>query len=179
VTFSGDKLLGGPQAGLIAGKKDLIDKIKKNPLFRMVRCDKSTIAALTAVLQLYLDPDKVVDRVPVLKMMALKEDELSTRALNLEKQIIASLGSKCETQIIDESDEVGGGSLPGVILKGKAVALSAPCIGANELQARLRKSRIPVICRINKDKILLNIRTVEKKDYPVIVNSLSEILGQI
>lgn len=176
VTFSGDKLLGGPQAGIIAGKKDLIDKIKKNPLARMVRCDKTTIAAMAAVLSLYMDSDKVIDKIPVLKMMALKEDELSANALEFEKLINAALGSKCKTEIVDDLDEVGGGSLPGVILNGKAVALTALELGANEIQVQLRKAKTPIISRINKDRILLNVRTLEKKDYQVIVEALVRVL---
>jgi L-seryl-tRNA(Ser) seleniumtransferase len=176
VTFSGDKLLGGPQAGIIAGKRELIDKIKKNPLARMVRCDKTTIAAMVAVLSLYMDLDKVVDHIPVLKMIALKEDELETNALELEKLINAALGNKCKTEIVDDLDEVGGGSLPGVILKGKAVALIAPESSVNEIQAQLRKAKTPIICRINKDRILLNVRTLEKKDYMVIVEALVRVL---
>lgn len=176
VTFSGDKLLGGPQAGIIVGKKDLIDKIKKNPLARMLRCDKITIAALAAVLSLYKDSSKVAENIPVLKMMALKEDELSANALELEKLINAALGSRCKTEIVDDLDEVGGGSLPGVILKGKAVALTALESSVNEIQAQLRKTKTPVICRINKDRILLNVRTLEKKDYPVIAEALVRVL---
>lgn len=177
VTFSGDKLLGGPQAGIIAGKKDLIDQIKRNPLARMVRCDKTTIASMAAVLSLYLDPDKVVENIPVLSMMALKEDELSVNALELENLINTALEGKCTTEIVEDLDEIGGGSLPGVILKGKSVALTALVMGVNEIQAQLRKAKTPVICRINRDRILLNVRTIEKKDYSVIVEALVRVLG--
>ena len=177
VTFSGDKLLGGPQAGIIAGKKELIDKIRKNPLARMVRCDKTTIAALAAVFNLYLHTEKVVEKVPVLKMMALKEEELSANALELEKLINAALGGKCKTEVIDDLDEVGGGSLPGVILKGKALALTFPEREVNEIQAQLRNSKTPVIGRINKDRFLLNLRTLNSKDYRVIAEALAAVLG--
>lgn len=177
VTFSGDKLLGGLQAGIIAGKREWIDKIKKNPLARMVRCDKTTIAATEAVLSLYRDPDKVVENIPVLKMMALKEDELSEKAQELEKLINVALGNKCKTRVVDDLDEVGGGSLPGVILNGKAVALIVPKLDVIEIQAQLRKSKTPIISRISKDRILFNLRTLEKKDYPIIVEALTRILG--
>lgn len=176
VTFSGDKLLGGPQAGIIAGKKDLIDKIKKNPLTRMVRCDKTTIAAMAAVLSLYMNLDKVVEYIPILKMMALKEDELSTNAIELEKLINTSLEGRFKTDIVDDLDEVGGGSLPGVILNGKAVALTSPNLSVNEIQAQLRRAQIPIICRINKERVLLNVRTIEKSNYPVIVEALDKVL---
>jgi len=177
VTFSGDKLLGGPQAGIIAGKKELVDKIKINPLTRMVRCDKTTIAAMVAVLRLYMAPDKVVQNIPVLKMMALKEDELLANALELNKLINSVIGDKCKTEIVDDFDEVGGGSLPGVILNGKAVALTVPKSDVNEIRAQLRKSKIPIISRISKDRILLNLRTLERTDYPVIVEALARVLG--
>lgn len=177
VTFSGDKLLGGPQAGIIAGKKELIERIRENPLSRMLRCDKTTIAALAAVLNLYTDTDTVVDSIPVLRMMAMKEEELLRNAMELQKSINDSLRNKCKVEVIEDYDEVGGGSLPGVVLKGKAVALTASGMEANELQARLRGEKYPVVCRINKDRVLLNVRTLERRDYPVIVESLVRILG--
>ena len=177
VTFSGDKLLGGPQAGIIAGKKELVDKIKRNPLTRMVRCDKTTISAMAAVLSLYMDPVRVVQNIPALKMMALKEDELLVNAIELNKLINSALGNKCNTEIVDDLDEVGGGSLPSVILKGKAVALTVFELNVNEIQSRLRKARTPIIGRISKDRFLLNLRTLERKDYPVIVEALARILG--
>jgi L-seryl-tRNA(Ser) seleniumtransferase len=132
---------------------------------------------MAAVLSLYLDPEKVVENIPVLKMMALKEEELSEKAFELERLINTALESKCKTEIIDDLDEIGGGSLPGVILKGKAVALTAPMLGVNEIQTQLRKAKTPVICRINMGRILLNVRTLEKKDYPVIVEALVSVLG--
>ena len=177
VTFSGDKLLGGPQAGIIVGKKELIDKLKKNPLTRMLRCDKLTLAALTSVINLYTDIDKVVDKIPVIKMMSLKENELLLQTTELENMIKANLGENYNTEIVDDFDEVGGGSLPGVILKGKAVAITNENIGVNELQEKLRKSEIPIICRINKDRVLLNVRTLEKSDFNIIINALKEIIG--
>lgn len=176
ITFSGDKLLGGPQAGIIAGKKALIDRIKKNPLTRMVRCDKTTIASMAAVLKLYMNPDKVVESIPVLKMMALKEKELSDKALALENELNSALKSRCKVEIVDDIDEIGGGSLPGVILNGKAVALTSVNMGANEIQAGLRKAKIPVICRIHKDMVLLNVRTLDENDYSLIVEALEGVL---
>ncbi|QGU94071.1 L-seryl-tRNA(Sec) selenium transferase [Clostridium bovifaecis] len=178
VTFSGDKLLGGPQAGIIAGKKDLIDKIKKNPLTRMLRCDKLTIAALTAVLELYMDLDKAAHKVPALRMMALTEEELIYKANDLKELISKSLKDKCIVEVIDDLDEVGGGSLPSVTLNGKAIALEAVSMGVNTLQEKLRGAEIPIICRINKGKIILNLRTIKDKDFHVIVETLLGILGE-
>jgi len=131
---------------------------------------------MEAVLSLYMDLDKVVENIPVLSMMALKEDELLANAMELESFINIALKSKCKTEIVDESDEIGGGSLPGVLLNGKAVALTSPELGVNEIQTQLRKAKIPIICRINRDRILLNVRTLEKKDYPIIVEALAKVL---
>lgn len=178
VTFSGDKLLGGPQAGIIAGKKELIDRIKKNPFTRMLRCDKLTIAALTAVLELYIDLDKVAYKIPALRMMALNEEELIRKANELKELINKALNDKCIVEVIDDLDEVGGGSLPGVTLNGKAIALEAINLGINTLQEKLRGANIPIICRINKDKIILNLRTIEDKDFHIIVETLLGILGE-
>jgi L-seryl-tRNA(Ser) seleniumtransferase len=178
VTFSGDKLLGGPQAGIIVGKKDLIDKIKKNPLTRMLRCDKLTLAALSSVLNLYYDMDDLPKKVPVIKMMSLKGEELTVLAEKLKDIITKKLEGSLELQIIDDLDEVGGGSLPGVILDGKAVSIKSSRFNANELQERLRKAKIPIICRIKQDKVALNIRTIEEKDFETIALELKKIAGE-
>lgn len=178
VTFSGDKLLGGPQAGIIAGKKELIDKLKKNPLARMLRCDKLTLAALDSVLNIYVDMNKAADKIPVIKMMSLSERELLLQAVELKNIIKTNLNSQYLLEIVDDLDEVGGGSMPGVILKGKAVALHSDKVSANVIQEKLRKSEVPVICHIRKDKVLLNVRTLQKKDFNIIVNALRKIAGE-
>lgn len=176
VTFSGDKLLGGPQVGVIAGKKELIEKIKNNPFARVVRCDKSTIAALTAILNIYLKPEKVVEEIPVLKMLALKEDELEEKAQDLKEQINALLGDGCQMEVVDVFDEAGGGSLPDLQLKGKAISLTVEGLSANQLQELLRKESTPIICRIVKDKVLLNVRTISKEEFPLITQALMNIM---
>ena len=178
VTFSGDKLLGGPQVGIIVGKKELIDKIKLNPLTRMLRCDKLTIAALTAVLYLYMDSEKAFMKIPVLRMMALKEEELTHKASELEKLINKELKRTIETEVVDDLDEVGGGSLPAVILKGKAVALKVINEDINKFQESLRKGNTPIICKIKKDRVIINVRTIENEDLKLIVNVIKGILGE-
>ena len=178
VTFSGDKLLGGPQVGIIVGKKELIDKLKKNPIARMLRCDKLTLATLSSILKLYSDMDNVVDKIPVIKMMSLTEEELLLKAVKLEKLINKNLSLKYNVKIVDELDEVGGGSLPGVMLKGKAITITSGIIGVNDIQEKLRKSNIPIISYIKKDKVLLNLRTIEEKDFNTIINGLKEIIGE-
>lgn len=177
VTFSGDKLLGGPQVGIIVGKKELIDKLKKNPLTRMLRCDKLTLAALTSVLNLYTNMDKIADKIPAIKMMSLKEEELLSHAVKLEKLIKGNLANNYNTEIVDDFDEVGGGSLPNVILKGKAIALISDSISANTIQEKFRKSEVPIICHIKKDRVLLNVRTLKEEEFNIILNALEKIIG--
>ncbi len=176
VTFSGDKLLGGPQAGIIAGKKKWMDRIKKNPLARIVRCDKTTIMAMTSVLDLYMNSKNVVEKIPVLKMMALKESELYDKALELNELINSIFEGRIITEIVDDLDEIGGGSLPGVILKGKAVALVPRDLSVNVFQEKLRQAEIPVICRIHKDRVLINVRTLTTKEYPLVIEAIKGVL---
>lgn len=178
VTFSGDKLLGGPQCGIILGKKNLIDRIKQNPLSRILRCDKLKIAALSSVLKFYLNPDTVVEHVPILKMMTLKENELFKRANELKKMLSNLIDGKAIVDIIDVLDEVGGGSLPGVTLKGKAVSVRPVYMNANDIQEKLRNADIPIVCRINNDSLILNVRTVETKYFKYIAETFLEILGE-
>lgn len=175
VTFSGDKLLGGPQAGIIAGKKEIIDRLKKNPLLRMLRCDKLTLAALTSMLKLYTDKDSVTKTIPVIKMMSLSDHELLLKAVELGKLIKTNSGNKYHLEIVDDFDETGGGSLPGVILNGKAVAVYSDNISANYIQEKLRKSEIPIICHIRNGRVLLNARTIMEEEFNIIVNVLEKI----
>ena len=177
VTFSGDKLLGGPQAGIIVGKKKWIDQLKKNPLARMVRCDKIIIAALRAVLDIYIEPDLAINNIPTIAMMTSKEEELQFRASLLQDSIFKELGNYCLTEIVDEWEEIGGGSLPGVMLKGKAVTLVPLKISINDVQNDLRKAKHPVICRISQDKLVFHVRTISDEEIPLVVESLKKALG--
>ncbi len=179
VTFSGDKLLGGPQAGIIAGRKALIDLIKANPLTRMVRPCKMTFSALTEVLKIYLNETAPMAQIPVLKMMAMTAEELSDKAEQLARLIETSCGSRLKVDIVPELDEVGGGSLPGVMLPGKAVALMPQSIGVSEFREKLRKCSTPIVGRIHQGVFLLNVRTIDETDYPVIVSALCDILGEV
>ena len=165
VTFSGDKLLGGPQAGLICGKREFLERIRRNPLSRALRVDKLTIAALEATVRLYLDGN--IDAVPALRMMRLPLEKLAARAASLVEKLmeIPSISAGVE----DGQSVVGGGSTPGQALPAKLVAVHHTSLSAQELEAALRRNRPPVIARVERDWLLLDIRTVfDEQDAEII-----------
>ncbi len=165
VTFSGDKLLGGPQAGLITGRREFLDRIRRNPLFRALRVDKLTIAALEATLRFYLDGN--MDAVPALRMMRLPIEDLAARAASLA----GKLGkiSSCSAQVEDGESVVGGGSTPGQSLPAKVVAVHHNTLSARELEAALRRNAPPIIARVDRDQLLLDLRTVfEEQDAEIV-----------
>ena len=172
VSFSGDKMLGGPQAGIIVGKKVYIDKLKKNPLTRALRVDKFTLAALEATLLEYLKEETVIENIPTLEMITESLDSLKVRA----KEFIGSLSKldKYKFDIKEDVSFVGGGSMPEQELKTYVVEINSN-LSSNELEKRLRNYEIPVIVRINKDKVLLDIRTIRKEEYSIIVKALEEV----
>ena len=158
VTFSGDKLLGGPQAGLMVGQREFIERCRRHPLARAVRADKFTLAALGATL-LHYARGEAVREVPVLRMIALTAGEIKARA----EKVLPSLRDWFETQgiraeLVDGQSAVGGGSLPGETLPAKLIALT--CDNPDELAARLRHATTPIIARIQDQRVLLDLRTV-------------------
>ena len=181
VMFSGDKLLGGPQAGFAVGKKELIDRMKKHPLARAVRVDKMTIAAAEAVLRLYLDPEKAMREIPALRQITAGEDSLRARAEAFVKSLESSAGTKgwrfaaepCE-------DKPGGGSAPAAVLKGYAVTVcpeeesSGSGNTPEQLEMALRQAALPVICRIAEGKLWLSFRTVRPEEEDRLLESLLE-----
>ncbi len=159
VTFSGDKLLGGAQAGIIVGKKKYLDQIKRHPLARAVRVGKLTLAALEATLHLYLDPERVWERVPTLRALRQDQDSIRIRAQRLAEDI----DQRCDglTATVDPgTSEVGGGSLPLTRLPTFLVAITADELSAQELANRLRQGSPPVVARIANEQVLLDLRTV-------------------
>lgn len=158
VTFSGDKLLGGPQAGLIVGKAEYLEKMRKNQLTRALRVDKFTIAALEYTLSQYLDPENALTKIPTLRMLTDSQGVLSARAESLRLAVTAIEG--VDARIIDTISQVGGGSLPGVDLPSKAVELTTP-FSAQKLERLLRCQPLPVIVRVQNDRVLLDVRTVQ------------------
>ena len=171
VTFSGDKLLGGPQAGIIAGRRDLIAKIRKNPLKRALRCDKQTLAALEAVLRLYSNPDTVAQRVPALRLLTRPETDIRDTANTLIAPLSRWAGPDWHTDVTEDRSQIGSGSLPLDLLPSAAVRLTPK--GGNKrergrqlkaLSARLRQLPIPVIGRIADEALLLDCRCLEEAD---------------
>lgn len=169
VTFSGDKLLGGPQSGLIVGRADLIAKLKKNPLKRALRCDKATLAALAATLGLYRDPDRLADRLPTLRLLARGADEIRRAADALLPDIRTVMGGGYTVTIEDCAGQIGSGALPVETLDSAAIVITpAQTRGAgaklNRLTARLRALPVPVIGRIHNDALWLDLRCLDDDD---------------
>jgi L-seryl-tRNA(Ser) seleniumtransferase len=155
VTYSGDKLLGGPQSGLISGRADLVARMRANSLFRALRVDKLTYAALEATLLAYVKRDH--DAVPTLKMMRLTSAEIGKRA----ESLVAHLrSSKLHIEVIDGESVIGGGAAPSSVLPTRLLALSCTNLSADELAARLRASDPPIIARVEQGRVLLDLRTV-------------------
>ncbi|MGH7369987.1 MAG: aminotransferase class V-fold PLP-dependent enzyme, partial [Candidatus Methylomirabilaceae bacterium] len=160
VTFSGDKLLGGPQAGLIVGKRALIEQLRRNPLARAVRIDKLTLAALEATLRLCLDEVRAFSEVPVLRALAMPLEEVDRRARRLWEQLSTLAPGLLEVSVINGASEVGGGALPLETIPTRLVALRPRQLTSQVIEERLRRTDPPVIVRIKDGQILLDPRTV-------------------
>jgi L-seryl-tRNA(Ser) seleniumtransferase len=165
VTFSGDKLLGGPQAGIITGGREPLARIRKNPLFRALRVDKLTIAALQATVALYLRED--YDAIPALRMMRLPVEEIGRRAAALADRLSRSAGLFAVLE--DGESLIGGGSTPGYSLPSKLIAVTHAARSATEIEARLRKNKPPISARLERDRVLLDLRTVFEEQEEEIV----------
>jgi len=175
VTFSGDKLLGGPQAGIIVGKKRFIDKMKKNPLTRAFRIDKLTMAALEATLKLYLDEEVAIKTIPTLKMLTESFSSIMERANVLYKMIVAK-ELDLEVNINKDYSEVGGGSLPLEKLPTCTITLKSKSISVSQLENRLRKYRMPIFTRVQDDRVIIDLRTIKEEQYEIIVQALVEVM---
>jgi L-seryl-tRNA(Ser) seleniumtransferase len=172
VTYSGDKLLGGPQGGLLSGRSDLIARMRANSLFRALRVDKLTYASLEATLLAYVKRD--YDAIPALKMMSLTQGEIGTRAEAWVKSM-NSTAHDLKLEIVDGESVIGGGAAPSSVLPTRLIALTAADLTANELAARLRASNPPIIARVEEGKVLLDLRTVFTGEEAMIAAALHRI----
>jgi L-seryl-tRNA(Ser) seleniumtransferase len=176
VLFSGDKLLGGPQAGVIAGKAALVQRIEKDPLMRAFRLDKMTLAALEATLRLYRDPPRALRELPTLRMLTVPLTELRQRAEAFAVRLRAVPGV-ASVEVRQDVAYVGGGSLPDVGLPSAVVAVTAAGIGEEELAARLRRGTSAVVGRVQDGKLLLDLRTVFERQEEDLLAALKQAVG--
>jgi L-seryl-tRNA(Ser) seleniumtransferase len=176
VTFSGDKLLGGPQAGIIVGKRTYLDAIKKNPINRALRIDKLTLAALESTLRLYREESRAVANIPTLQMMMVPETVLAKRAERLH----TGLQGIDDPRLIFERDQpqsrIGGGSLPLLALPSHGVAVTAPGGSVQRIETFLRQHVPPIIGRIEKDRFMMDVRTLRDDDLPHIEKAFRRML---
>ena len=174
ISFSGDKLLGGPQAGIIIGKKEYIDRFKAHPLARAVRVDKMTLAALRETLFSYTDPSLALEEIPTLGMLAVSQEALRARA-GLLCQKLEEAG--VSARVVRAESQVGGGSVPGQTMPSWAVALDPGKLTPDGLEARLRRRELPVIGRIAHETYLLDVRTLDEEEFGLLVQAAVEALA--
>jgi L-seryl-tRNA(Ser) seleniumtransferase len=178
VLFSGDKLLGGPQAGIIAGRSDLVASIKQNPLKRALRLDKVTLAALEATLQLYRNPDELVSTLPTLRLLTRAEDDIRKQADRLGPKVSSHLGDSYRVETASVSSQIGSGALPVEVLPSAALSVTA-ANGEDEplrsLGQRLRQLPKPVIGRLHNGALLLDLRCLESIHEDAFIEQLSEL----
>src|SRR5262245_51798917 len=176
VTFSGDKLLGGPQAGIVVGRRPLVERLRQNPLNRALRIDKLTLAALEATLRAYEDPATAPREIPTLRMLSESAGVVRRRASRVVRQVPAVARTALGLTVVADRSEVGGGALPLAALPTAALALGTPAHPAAALDARLRAARPPVIGRIAADRLLLDCRTVMDDEVTLLAGALRALV---
>lgn len=176
VTFSGDKLLGGPQAGIIVGRRDCIAKLRQHPLTRALRIDKLTLAGLEATLRLYLDEEAAVRKIPTLRMLTLSVEELEVKGRQLVAETLPEVGEVAQLKVVPSWAQVGGGSLPGHDIESVAVAVIPKNISPDELERRLRLGQPAIFTRIHRDQVLLDMRTLQPEELSLVRNALCRAL---
>jgi L-seryl-tRNA(Ser) seleniumtransferase len=175
VTFSGDKLLGGPQAGIIVGKKEVLTKIKKNPLNRALRIDKFTLAALEATLMHYLNPAAAVNKLRALKALTESVDDVKKRAEELIEKLRKGNFDSLQFSLRRDFAAAGGGSLPTQQIPTVLVAIKNKNMPASKMEENLRKLEVPIIVRVDKNEILFDLRTLAEDEFGFIIEGLKQI----
>ncbi|BDG60891.1 L-seryl-tRNA(Sec) selenium transferase [Caldinitratiruptor microaerophilus] len=178
VTFSGDKLLGGPQGGFIVGRRSLVDRCRRHPLTRALRVDKLTLAGIEATLRLYLEPDRAAARIPILRMLALRPEDLQPVAEALAARIRQEAGDAVRVRLAEGFSAVGGGSLPGVEIPTVLVAVEPTGRPAHEVEAGLRAHEPPVLARVQRGEVLLDPRTLWPDEIPLVAAAVARAAGQ-
>ncbi len=178
VTFSGDKLLGGPQAGVVVGRAEHIRRMKAHPMARAMRVDKMTLAALQATLALYLKPEAALERIPTLRMLSEGEKTLRARAGELVSGVGVAVGEAGGVELEQAASKVGGGALPLLELDSWVCAVSPTEMSVDELAARLRETNPPVIGRIQKDRLLLDARTVLPQQVEAVAVAFEQVFAE-
>jgi L-seryl-tRNA(Ser) seleniumtransferase len=176
ITFSGDKLLGGPQAGIILGKKKFLDLFKINPLTRALRIDKLTLAALESTLLLYTDEKKAMEEIPTLRMLSLDTRKLKRRGKRLLNRLSGLPDKRMIFTLREDVSQVGGGALPLQELPTIVVAIKPHDISVNSLEENLRKGQLPIISRISKEELILDMRTVTDEEISLLAVGLEKAL---
>jgi L-seryl-tRNA(Ser) seleniumtransferase len=176
VTFSGDKLLGGPQAGIILGKKEYMDRIKENPITRALRIDKLTLGALETTLRQYRDPDKAITQIPTLRMLTRSLVEIESQAQALAQDLNQMPGGRVRAEVISLTSKAGGGSMPLLELPTKGVRVTVSGKSENDIEKYMRSADPPVIGRIENDRFVMDMRTVQEDDPPWIEKAFAALL---
>jgi L-seryl-tRNA(Ser) seleniumtransferase len=176
VTFSGDKLLGGPQTGIILGRKNILDKIKSNPLTRALRIDKLTLAALESTLRLYRNEREAIHAIPTLRMLTLPFESIAFKAKQLG-EMLESIGNPAlNVKLFNRASKAGGGSLPFLDLPTRCIGVRVNGMSANTLEKHLRENIPPIIGRIEEDQFMMDLRTIQDDELPIIENAFKDLL---
>jgi L-seryl-tRNA(Ser) seleniumtransferase len=178
VTFSGDKLLGGPQAGIIIGKKEILDKIKQNPITRALRIDKLTLAALESTLRLYRDEEKAVKAIPTLYMLTLPVEKIEIKANQLLKMLEKIEDRRLNIKLMSFSSMAGGGALPLLNLPSKCLGIRIKGISPNSIEKLMRKNSPPIIGRIEEELYIMDLRTILDDELSIIAEAFKNLLDQ-
>ncbi|HMB31830.1 MAG TPA: L-seryl-tRNA(Sec) selenium transferase, partial [Desulfohalobiaceae bacterium] len=177
VTFSGDKLLGGPQAGIILGQKDYIQRIKKNPLNRALRIDKMTLAGLEATLRLYKDPESAKDKIPSLNMICAKPQALRARAVRLATKMRKELDPWFEISTRVDSSRVGGGASPELSLPTYVISLKPKKeINIESIRQILLHTNPPLVGRVEEEQLCLDLRTIQSNELTLVANVFKQAI---
>jgi L-seryl-tRNA(Ser) seleniumtransferase len=174
VSFSGDKVLGGPQAGVIVGRKEYIDRIKKNPVNRAVRIDKMTLAALEATLRLYLDMGEARRKIPTLNMITASPEALKSKARRLAEAVRETLGDRAGVGLKKGFSRVGGGAFPEYDLPGTMVSVAVDGVAVKDLRDKLLDTDPPLVARIEDDEFLLDPRTLASTELKLAARALKQ-----